>query len=268
MGYAILQETAEKAARAAGDHAAGNIHRRMELVRRSKHDVKLALDFECQQVAERVIVNDFGERHAILGEEGGRREADRPCWIIDPLDGTVNFSHGLPQWCSSVAVQIDNAIVAGAVFVPPLGECFTARLDGPALLNGEPVRVSQTERLEDAMITTGLPLSGAYPNCLPNLDRLGRAVQKVRIMGAAAIDLCNVACGRVDAYLESSIHLWDVAAAGLVVRRAGGHAGVLRYHSQTHYSYLGSNARLHTALSGLVEKHRPGKQNPEPGRAD
>jgi len=114
------------AARGAGEHALSNEARRAEIVKKSSHDVKLALDIECQAKAEEVIRATYPS-HLILGEEGGAfSDSKDPMWIIDPIDGTVNFMHGLPLWCSSVAVRVGGEVVAGAVYMPALQELFTA----------------------------------------------------------------------------------------------------------------------------------------------
>jgi len=251
-GRALL-EGAVAAATAAGRHALAQSHRRMEHFKRTAHDVKLALDVECQREAERVVRERF-PGHAILGEEGGALdERAEACWIIDPIDGTVNFSHGLPIWCNSVAVQVAGQVVAGAVFVPAMNELFTATLDGPAEMNGRPIRVSDTARLEEALIVSGMG-SESDEECLEVFRKIGRRVQKLRIPGAAAVDLCWVACGRADLYLETSIRLWDIAAAGLIVRRAGGADAVLRTHAPLHYSYAAGNAGLLPELVALLNQ--------------
>lgn len=252
-------ETAVAAVRAAGRHALENRRRRTETVERSAHDVKLALDLECQREAEAVIARVFPHAR-VMGEEGGAGGGDgAPVWVIDPIDGTVNFSHGMPLWCSSVAVLQGDETLAGAVLVPELDELYTATCEGPAERNGAAIRVSDTASLSDAMILTGLSKHmGSNPAALDFLAEIAVRAQKVRLMGAAAVDLCHVACGRSDGYYESSIYLWDVAAAGLVVRRAGGRTETLRQFSPVHLRYLCTNGRLHEELKRLVERHFPG----------
>ncbi|MBN1268167.1 MAG: inositol monophosphatase [Kiritimatiellae bacterium] len=248
-----LLDGAVSAARAAGDHALRHRDRRHEVAERTAHDVKLQLDRECQSVAEEVIHARFPS-HAILGEEGTiSKEPGAVCWIIDPIDGTVNFSHGLPQWCSAVAVRRGEEIVAGAVYVPAVGEMYTATIEEPARLNGEPIHPSTTPTLAEAMILTGLSKKmEENPLAFPQFEKLSRAVQKVRVMGAAALDICHVACGRADGYAESSIYLWDVAAAGLIARRAGARTEVLRQYSDVHMQFLCTNGRIHEQLKALV----------------
>lgn len=248
-------ETAVAAARAAGRHALENRHRRTEMVERSAHDIKLALDIECQRKAEAVIARACPNPR-VLGEEGRAGTGEEaPVWVIDPIDGTVNFSHGMPVWCSSVAVLQDGEALAGAVFVPEWNELYTATREGPAELNGAAVRVSETNVLSDAMILTGLSKHmDSHPEALRFLASIAARAQKTRVMGAAAVDICHVACGRADGYYESSIYLWDVAAAGLVARRAGGRTSILRSFSPLHFQYLCTNGRIHAELETLARQ--------------
>lgn len=248
-----LLACAVAAARAAGQHALAQRHRCRETLSRSAHDVKLRLDVECQQAAEAVIRSRF-PGHAILGEEGASGGFGGGVeWIVDPLDGTVNFFHGLPLWANSVAVRQGEEVLAGAVFVPDLDECYTATLDGPAECNGRAIRVSDTPGLDEGLVLTSVSKHvDTRPEALQVLARIAARARKVRVMGAAAVDLCHVACGRADGYIEQSIYLWDVAAAGLIARRAGGRTEILERYSPVHLSYLCTNGRVHEELKNLV----------------
>lgn len=222
--------------------------------------MKLALDQECQRIAEEVITGQFPQ-HEILGEEGttsadGGRKAgggERLRWIIDPIDGTVNFSHGMRRWCCSIALQQGDQTVAAAVHAPELDETYTATLDGPALLNGAPIAVSDVATVSEAIVMTGLDKDG--PRNLPPLalfTQMALNAQKTRVMGCAAVDLCQVACGRVDGYFESGIYLWDIAAAGLVVTRAGGRTEQLSDFGGHRMEYMATNGRIHEELKALL----------------
>ena len=218
-----LLETAVRAADTAGRHARGNKARRMEASARFRHDIKLVLDMECQQIAEQVIAAAF-PAHGILGEEDRRpAPAGEYEWIIDPIDGTVNFAQGSPLWCCSVAVRLKGEVLAGCVYAPELDLCYTAVKDQPARCNGEPIRPADKTRFDEAVIHTGLS-KHMRPGDLHHFD-LFRALAlrtfKVRINGSAALDICRVADGAADGYLESGIYLWDYAAAGLIARQAG-----------------------------------------------
>ncbi|VGO21803.1 inositol monophosphatase family protein [Pontiella sulfatireligans] len=218
-----LLDVAICAAEAAGNHALANKHRRTEANDIFDHDIKLVLDVECQKIAEEVIASEFPE-HGILGEEDIRgNPAEAYEWIIDPIDGTMNYTHGHPFWCCSIAVRHHETILAGCVFAPEFGDYYTAHIEDVAKLNGQPIRVSKTKRLQDAMIFTGLSKhmrSHKEPH-FEMFQMLALNTRKVRINGSAALDLCHVATGTSDGFFETSIYLWDYAAAGLIAERAG-----------------------------------------------
>ena len=253
-----LLDVATEAARTAGNYALANKARRTEVAAQFKHDVKLKLDLESQDKAEAVIRARF-PGHSFLGEENlAIRAADlggepAPEWVIDPIDGTVNFSHGMPLWCCSVAVRQGERVLAGAVYAPELNELYTATVDRPALCNGKPLHVSGVRSLDQAMICTGLE-KNADPIAPPFriLHQLYDGVQKCRVLGSAALDLCRVAAGQVDGYFESGIYLWDIAAAGLIVERAGGRAEALRTLPGYRYCYAATNGLIQEAFTNLL----------------
>ncbi|MBM4148834.1 MAG: inositol monophosphatase [Lentisphaerae bacterium] len=259
---ADLLSCALDAATAASAHAAGNPARRKKTIRVADHDVKLELDVECQRIAEKLILGRFPD-HGFLGEEdtGGRRETPEGAfeWIVDPIDGTVNFTHGFPFWCCSVAVRSGGRAVAGVLSAPETGEIYTATFDGPALLNGKPLQVSSTDRLAAAIVMTGSDRD-AVPGIPPYafFQALASRSRKVRLMGCAALDLCRVARGHADAYFEAGIFTWDIAAAELIVRRAGGCCETIREFPGHRIAFLGSNGRIHGELLEVVnEPFRP-----------
>jgi myo-inositol-1(or 4)-monophosphatase len=185
---------------------------------------------EADLAAERAIHELLAARRpgdTLLAEEGGEQalgdaEPTGLRWVVDPLDGTINFLFGIPQWCVSVAVEDADGAVAGVVYDAPRGETFAAVRDGDATLDGEPIAGSGRERLARAMIATGFAYDAGLRErqaevvvgLLPN-------VRDVRRFGAAAIDLCWTACGRVDAYYERGLNPWDLAAGALICERAG-----------------------------------------------
>ncbi len=253
-----LLACAVAAATAAGGHARENLARRGSAILNARHDVKLELDVECQRVAEEVLRLRFPD-HAVMGEED---PADRPeelasgrlQWVIDPIDGTINFFHGLPHWCCSVAVRRDGASLAGAVYAPVMDELYTATTADPARLNGRPLRVSTQATAAAAILFTGLDKNsppGAARYAL--FERLADAVQRPRFMGCAALDLCHVAAGRGDAYFETGVYVWDIAAAGLILQQAGGRAEVLQSLPGRHrIAFLGSNGLIHDELKRII----------------
>ncbi|VGO15986.1 Fructose-1,6-bisphosphatase/inositol-1-monophosphatase [Pontiella desulfatans] len=218
-----LLDVAICAADAAGKHALENKARRTEATESFTHDVKLVLDLECQRIAEGIIAQEYPD-HGILGEEDIRQNsAEGYEWIIDPIDGTMNYTHGFPYWCCSVAVRFHDKVLAGCVFAPDFNDYYTAHIEDPAKLNGEPIQVSETRHLQDAMVFTGLSkhMESASEPHFEMFRMLALNTQKVRINGAAALDICNVAAGHGDGFFETSIYLWDYAAAGLIAEQAG-----------------------------------------------
>lgn len=218
-----LLDVAICAAEAAGKHALENKHRRTEASEIYSHDVKLVLDSECQTIAEEVIASEFPD-HGILGEEGVRRKREEAYeWIIDPIDGTMNYTHGFPYWCCSIAVRCNERVLAGCVYAPEFGDYYTAHVEEAAKLNGEPITVSDMQNLQDSLICTGLSkeLETDTEMHFEMFRMLALNTQKLRINGAAALDLCHVAAGSSDGFFETGIYLWDFAAAGLIAEQAG-----------------------------------------------
>lgn len=255
VAYDRLLEVAVQAAEAAGRHALDHAERRKETHENFDHDVKLVLDIECQAVAEGIIRRAFPE-HGILGEEGSRPVSDSPYeWIIDPIDGTMNFTHGLPYWCCSIAVRRENEVLAGAVYAPEHDRLYTATADGPALRNGNAIRASDTARLEEALLFTGISkhMESDHGLHFGVFSRLVRGTRKARITGSAALDLCHVADGTGDTFYESGIYLWDYAAAGLIARRAGAVLSLYPEPQEPHRcTVLCANRHLIDGLKGMA----------------
>ncbi len=196
---------------------------------------------------------------AILGEEGGQTGSGPVRWIVDPLDGTVNYLYGLPGWAVSVAAEVGGVIVAGAVCVPLQRSTFTATLGGGAWLESAwedcPRRLACNRgvALSDALVATGF----GYPSGQRSAQ--GRVVaavlprvRDIRRAGAAAVDLCSVAAGRVDAYYEQGTHYWDIAAGGLIAREAGAMTGGLRGEEAGEAMTLAADAALFAELRDLL----------------
>ncbi|PSL45906.1 myo-inositol-1(or 4)-monophosphatase [Salsuginibacillus halophilus] len=163
--------------------------------------------------------------HAIVTEESDRVEGSAGYeWVIDPIDGTVNYARGLPMFCISVALRHEGETVAGFVYAPRLGEMFEAVKSGGAYLNGEQIQVSGRTTLQEAVVGTGFPYDkGTHPdNNINYVAELLPNVGGLRRMGSAALDLSMVAAGRLDAYWELKLKDWDVAAGLLIVEEAGG----------------------------------------------
>ena len=185
---------------------------------------------EVDLAVERMIRALIAQRHPdhdVLAEEMGGPTGEtrsRHCWIVDPLDGTTNFAHGLPLFCCTVALEVDGRLEVGAVYDPTRNELFTAERGKGAFLNGVRFHVSQTQTLIDALLVTGFPY--AVQAQMAELIGLFAAflgeARAVRRLGSAALDICYVACGRMDGFWEQGLNAWDIAAGVLLVREAGG----------------------------------------------
>ncbi len=182
---------------------------------------------EVDRLSEQMIIERIRESypgHAVIAEESGVfEEPSGYTWIIDPLDGTTNYAHRLPLFSVSIALARGRETLLGVVYIPVTGEMFYAVKGGGAFLNGERISVSSCTGLEQALLSTGFPydVSGRCSG-LHSFGRLMAKASGVRCLGTAAFELCCVACGRLDAYWELSLKLWDVAAGGLIVTEAGG----------------------------------------------
>ena len=220
-----LLQRAQEAAQGAGAILRSRYGRLRREHARLKQGGRRDLVTEADVDAERFLVERVPETDDILGEEGSRRETGAARkWILDPLDGTVNFLHGIPFWCVSVGVVEDGVPVAAVVHAPALGQTFTAAAGEGCLLNGERVQVSATSEIEDAVLASGFAYrrDELQDNNLDNWATLSLAAAGLRRMGAAALDLAYVACGRLDGFWELHLNAWDVAAGVLLVREAGG----------------------------------------------
>lgn len=244
-----------EAARAAGHHALENDHRRGETIELLDHDIKLVMDGECQRIAEAIIHRAFPD-HAILGEEGNVSTDHAIEWVIDPIDGTANYARGFPYWCTSIAAQRNGQTVAGCVVIPPFGEIYTATSNGPALCNGKPIAPAGTASIDRSILYTGLTKE-IDPRSVEFFGTMARRVSKIRVVGAAAIDICHVACGRSDAYFEAGIYLWDVAAAQLIAERAGAVCTAWPRNEPHGLRFLCSVPALHDILRRDVESCFP-----------
>jgi myo-inositol-1(or 4)-monophosphatase len=244
--------TAITAARAAGKMMRDNLRSVKKINEATRHDIKLELDVRCQKRIEKELRRAF-PKIPILGEEGILGDPEAPVrWVVDPIDGTVNFSYGIPHACVSIALQrrVSNAelrgpltsnghakletrsgkpennpfqSVVGVVYDPFCEELWTAVRGQRANLNGTPIRVSTRGKLDEAIVALGFAKQRLTLNkMLPTFNGLIHRVRKIRIMGSAALALVYVATGRMDAYVEYGLRLWDVAAGGLIIESAGG----------------------------------------------
>jgi len=226
-------------------------------------DLVTEVDLECERMCRAVLAERFPD-HDILAEEMSR-DPQQPStstyrWVYDPLDGTTNYAHGLPIFCSSLALQIDGRTVVGAIYDPTRAELFTAERGAGAFLNGQRLHVSAAAELIDALLVTGFP----YDVHKQTADLvamfaafLGRA-RAVRRLGSAALDLCYVAAGRFDGYWEQHLYPWDVAAGALIVTEAGGTvSGMDGSDFDPAAAHLvASNGRVHTPMLNVINEVR------------
>ena len=213
--------------------------------------------------AEKILVEGLQKvlpEAGILAEEGtGSQKSERYTWIIDPVDGTTNYLHGLPIFAISVALMENNQPIIGIVYEINRREVFTATLGGGAFCNGKPIHVSSAKKLGESLIATGFPYYdfGKMENYLSILHALMKTSHGLRRLGSAAVDLAYVACGRFEGFFEYNLKPWDVAAGTLIVQEAGGK--VTQFHGEDDPIFgkeiLASNATIHPSLMETINQH-------------
>ena len=247
---------AATAARGAGKLMRAHSRLLKKINKATPHDIKLELDVRCQKSIERTLRGAFPSV-AVLGEEGVRGDPEAPVrWVVDPIDGTVNFFYGIPHACVSIALQercgrsgAPFQTVVGVVFDPFCDEMWTAVSGQPARLNGRVIHVSRRRMLNEAIVALGFAKQQSTLNkMLPVFNGLIHRVRKVRILGAAALSMVYVASGRMDAYLEYGLRLWDIAAGGLILECAGGEFWHEPIAGRHRYRLIASNGRLRRRL--------------------
>jgi myo-inositol-1(or 4)-monophosphatase len=246
---------------------AGAVHRDLfrqkpEVRKKGPIDLVTAADLQAEREFRALIADRFPS-HVVLGEESGAgtaRPGARVRWIIDPLDGTTNFAHGIALFCVSIALEVDGVLELGVVYNPIAEELFTAERGGGAWLNGVRIHVSETRALVDALLCTGFPYSvreRRRKQVEVFAAFLGEA-RAVRRLGSAALDLCYVAAGRFDGFWEEMLQPWDLAAALVIVEEAGGRA--TKYDGGPIDPFAGqtavSNGWLHEPLLEVIQRAR------------
>jgi myo-inositol-1(or 4)-monophosphatase len=260
--YSRALKCALAAAREAGALMRRNLAAHKQVNHRASHDIKLELDVRCQQLIERTLAKSFPEI-AVLGEEGDSGHDNPPSrWVIDPIDGTVNYAYGIPHACVCIALQVRSraksarvdggyATVVGVIYDPFLDEMWSAIPGDAARLNGKPIRVSSRARLNDAIAAMGYGKNEqTMGEALRVFRKLSRRTRKMRNMGSAGLALAYVAMGRFDAYLERGISLWDIAAGGFIVQRAGGEFWRERMPNGQ-YRMVADNGRLRRQIQSI-----------------
>ena len=230
-------------------------------------DLVTEVDLECERMCRAVLAERFPD-HDILAEEQGASSAGRTPsryrWIFDPLDGTTNFAHGLPIFCASLALEIDGRPEVGAIYDPTRRELFTAERGHGARLNGEPLHVSSTARLLDALLVTGFPydVHARAEELVALFGEFLRHARAVLRLGSAALDLCYVAAGRFDGFWEQYLKPWDVAAGAVILEEAGGSiTGMDGAPFDSAGGHLvASNGTLHEPMLGVIRAFRARKR--------
>lgn len=248
----------EALARGAGDILRASFGQQLRIEHKGVIDLVTDVDHR----SEAYLLNEIRQRfpgHKIVAEESGESAgADGQIWYIDPLDGTVNYAHGLPIFSVSIGFAEAGRMRLGVVYDPLRDECFSAQAGFGAWLNGEPLRVSETTALDRGLLVTGFPYD-IRTNPENNLDHYARFAlrsQGVRRLGSAALDLCYVAAGRFDGYWEIRMNSWDIAAGGLIAEQAGARvtnlAGEADYISPPQ-SILAANPHLHPQMLAVLK---------------
>jgi myo-inositol-1(or 4)-monophosphatase len=259
---ALLLQLVCKAGRLLKNRIATKHH----IVFKSEIDIVTEMDHMVEDLFLRTIAKKYPE-HDVLSEEmiesTGQEYPKTPApkgivrWIVDPLDGTTNYAHGLPHFAVSAGIEYQGEIVMGAVYNPMLRELFFAKKGKGAFLNGKRIKVSGLKRFRQALLATGFPydLKTSKINNFTEFKYISEHCQAVRRAGSASLDLCNVACGRFDGFWEYKLKPWDVAAAALIITEAGGKITNFSGRGLNIYggSFVATNGELHTTLVRAVK---------------
>jgi len=248
----VAIHAAEEAARIQRTHLGGDL----EIATKSSvTDLVTKVDADCEARIREIILEAFPD-HVVLGEEEGQ-DGDAPYrWIVDPLDGTLNYAHGFPFYCVSIALEVNGVVEVGVVLDTPRDILFQAVRGKGATMNGRPIRVSTASKPIEALLATGFAyVPGAQHENIEVFSRVLPKVRAVRRPGAAALDLCYVAAGMLDGFWELKLNPWDVAAGILLIQEAG---GVVTGAAGAPYQLgerviIASNGHLHPALVELLD---------------
>jgi myo-inositol-1(or 4)-monophosphatase len=247
---------AKAAAKLAGGIQMEAVNRRHQVKFKGVSNLVTEVDVACEKAIIASIHAKFPD-HSFLAEEGGESKPGSPyLWIIDPLDGTTNYAHGFRRFCVSIALTASGEPQVGVVYNPIARELFSAVRGQGAWLNGKPIAVSRTKRVEDALICTGFSYDKGkrLDRDLKLYIKVLRDAQSMRRSGCAALDLCDVACGRFDGFWELNLNAWDIAAGCLLITEAGGQwTGIKGKPVDIHAKeFLGTNGTIHQAMVKII----------------
>jgi myo-inositol-1(or 4)-monophosphatase len=250
-----------RAARRAGTIVTRGQQRLHELKveRKGRNDLVSQIDRDAEAAIVEILRKAYPD-HALLAEESGGHGDSDYLWLIDPLDGTLNYVHGYPQFAISIALQVKGRLDQAVVFDPMRDELFTASRGAGAQLNGQRLRVTRCAQLSNALLATGFPVRDrdTLARFLPGFGEMLASCADVRRAGAAALDLAHVACGRLDGYWEFGLEAWDIAAGCLLVQEAGGLVGDSR-GGESHLAsgdVVAANPKLYRQMLGLLGQRR------------
>lgn len=254
-----IKKVAEEAACEAGNYVLGRMGHLKEVAHKSGiHDLVTDVDKTSEKMIIDRIKKEFPSHSVLAEESGGQAPADAVSWIIDPLDGTTNYTHSYPVFCVSIGVFIKGAVRTGVIYDPSRGELFIAEEGKGACLNGQKIKVSPSGVLSESLLATGF----AYDlDCkIANLEyfrAMLESAQAVRRAGSAALDLCYVACGRFDGFWEMCLNPWDTAAGQLMVQEAGGRVTALDggpFDMFQKGMIIATNGNIHDELMGRLNR--------------
>ncbi len=230
----------------------------LQVNRKSAKDLVTEADVAVEEFICERIKQAFPS-HSILGEESGKTDGDENCWIIDPIDGTTSFVHHQPFYSVSIALQKADESILGAVYAPVLDELFIAEKGGGAELNGKKITVSDCRELPESVLATGFACLRAdhKDNSLPIFNELMPIIRAVRRFGSAAVDLCYVACGRLDGFWEMNLNIYDIAAGKLILEEAGGVCtDFAASPDKLCEEVLAANPAIHSKISQIITELR------------
>ncbi|MDB5099293.1 MAG: Inositol-phosphate phosphatase [Cyanobacteria bacterium RYN_339] len=218
-------------------------------------DLVTEMDVAAEKLILAAIAASYPD-HAVLAEESGAHEGSSGYkWVVDPLDGTTNYAHGLPIYCVSIGLELDGKPILGVIYAPNLGELFCAEVGGGATLNGKPIQVSQTTQVGKSVLVTGFPYDvGIKSSNLAHFTKFIHKAQAVRRLGSAAIDMAWVAAGRFDGFWEPRLAPWDLCAGSVIVAEAG---GIITGYDGGPFSIYGrevlaTNGRVHKEMADIL----------------
>ena len=257
-GHAKFRKVAVAAALQAGQLLRDHFGKRMSVEYKGEINIVTDVDKACEEAIVKTLLAAFPD-HGILAEEGDDRKGSSPYrWVIDPLDGTVNYWHGYPHFCVSIALQESETTVLGVVYSPTTEELFTAEKGGGAFCNAGRISVSRTGALRESLLVTGFPydVRERASTYLVHFANFLKHAQAVRRDGTAALDLCYLAMGRFDGFWEFGLFPWDVAAGTLMIEEAGGRVSLfddspLDIHAG---EIVASNGKIHHELISVLQE--------------